>query len=385
MTKLYVIYSGAVGFSGQTAAVEQIIKVLKTEMAVTPFRFPALERGSLFSYITFIIQLLIQWLKVLLISRRKNAIYCFAHGQSYFSYIRIGLLHLYIKKVNPSSKIITTLNGNEFLNWKVEQKMYQRFQKLLINSHFITATGPGVKLGVERMGIAPEKIVIINNPCEIPFIKDNSLKNKWYNKDNEPIKILHLSLLIESKGFPEYLEALQLLSKRLGRPVEAIICGPMVTTKFCSRFKGDEDKANWIEKMVGKINQSPRVKIKWIKGAKGYEKISLYQNAHLFVFPSSFPVESQPLVLIEAMANGCAIISSKVGEIRHFLNDENAVLLDNLSPINIATEMEGLISAPDQTRRLAVAAFESCKFKFSLDEYKKNWTQLITNFNNFKP
>jgi glycosyltransferase involved in cell wall biosynthesis len=63
------------------------------------------------------------------------------------------------------------------------------------------------------------------------------------------------------------------------------------------------------------MNQSGRIQLEWIRGARGAEKQALFEQAQIFVLPTQYPVEAQPLAVLEAMAHGCAIVTTDVGEL----------------------------------------------------------------------
>ncbi|RED96148.1 glycosyltransferase family 4 protein [Marinoscillum furvescens] len=377
--KVEVIYCGSLGFSGQTTAIAKIKEVIDhspMDININQTEFPAIDRSNRITAFKSLIKILVLWVKIFKSVTSTTNIYCFGHGQSFFSLIRLGIPHLIIHYFKKSSYKITTLHGNEFLNWSNQSLLFRTFKFFLLKSNFIVVTGPTVRRAIIEMGIPSSAVKVINNPCEVNYIPNKEFAQKW--KHTTPLKILHLSLLIESKGFPLYLKALQKFAQDVKVPVEATLCGPLVSTKFCTQFKDERDKEDWIKRTIKDINKSsPNLKVSWINGAKGAAKEKLFKEAHIFVFPSTFPVESQPLVLIEAMASGCAIISSKVGEITSFLNPHNAILLDNVNVESISTKLKELTIQPDKAKLLAQKSLDESTTKFSLDNYRTNWLNVI--------
>ena len=130
-----------------------------------------------------------------------------------------------------------------------------------------------------------------------------------------------------------------------------------------------------IESLISKTNNDGRINVLWIKGAYSTEKQELFKKTHIFVFPSR--IEAQPLVLIEAMASGCAIISSKAGLIPSMLGDNAAVLLENLSHEEIAKQTANLINNQHERNSLAQTALERFRKLFSSSIYEKNWNNLF--------
>lgn len=378
--KVMVIYTGAIQFSGQTAAAQRIASCLSEveSMKVGTLEFPILNRSEqniLKRYCPFSLRLIKTTLSGAFLAL-SSSIVIFAHGQSMGSLLRMGPLHSLVLLFKGSGKIISTTNGNEFLSWEMKSLKNRMFGWFMRKSQVVTCTGPNVKQGFIKLGVLEKQVEIVKNPCEIDFIEQLTIKEKFDFSKEEPIRLLHLSLLIESKGFPEFVEAVLSLAKEDQLKIDAVLCGPLFTTAFCTRFPDPESKREWIESKIAEINQSQNVRMRWIEGARGLEKQQLFRDAQCFIFPSSFPVESQPLVLIEAMASGCAIISSTTGEIKSLLSPEQAILNDTLSTSKIADLLKRLAADKEKMFDLASKSRQAAD-EYSLENYKIHWNELV--------
>jgi glycosyltransferase involved in cell wall biosynthesis len=254
----------------------------------------------------------------------------------------------------------------------------------LNSSNKVTVLGEKQKDKLVQLGLSREKILVVPNSCNMAIVP-NQFIDKKHNDIISPINLLHLSLLIESKGFMIYLEALELLSrKKLNQPLKAILCGPITFSPFCHRFKNADDKKAWIERKVGLINRisDGRVTVEWIPGAGGLQKQKLFEDAHIFVFPSYFPVEAQPIVLLEALATGSAIITSTVGEIPSTLNHDCAVFIEKPEPQIIADEIYKLIINPEKRIEMAINGLELIKGPLSLDSHISTWHTIFDEIQN---
>ena len=96
------------------------------------------------------------------------------------------------------------------------------------------------------------------------------------------------------------------------------------------RFTTAQAATEWIQRRCEEINASAAVRIEWVQGAFGREKDELFRHAHIFVLPSK--TEGQPLVLLEALASGCAVIATNVGGIPETVDADTAILLEHGGP-----------------------------------------------------
>jgi hypothetical protein len=334
------------------------------------------SRNTLIAISVFAFELFHAWLNIFLLIFQREPIVYFNHGQSIPSFIRMGLPHLILKKVKPSARIITSLHGNVFMGWDNSSKELKLFKHILHASNIITVLGDNQLNKIVALGIDRENIRVVKNTIALDIVDEKKLPLP----DKSPIKILHLSLLIESKGYPEYLEALEILSKNdvIDTPLEAIICGPLSFTAYCRRFTTPEKKNKWIDEKVDRINSGGLVKIQRINGAFGEEKQQLFSEADIFVFPSKFPVEAQPLVLLEAMSSGCAIITSSVGEIPSTVDLSCAIVLSDPDKVKIADSIKILVNDSEMRLKMQSQSVKRAKEYFSVERYVKDWEEIFS-------
>jgi len=292
------------------------------------------------------------------------------------SFLRIAVWLFPVKIIRRDLKVITSLNGSLFMGWAKKDIKTKFFLWFLKDSKFVTVLGEKQKNKLLWFGLDEKKVIIVPNACELKTVTEDFVRNKHSRKK---ITVLHLSLLIESKGFPEYLETAQLIAKEdLTYNVDFILCGPVSFSSFCSRFTTVDEKTKWIENKIEHINSiSDKINVEWIRGAKGKEKEDLFNQAQIFIMPTTFPVEAQPLVLLEAMAGGCSIISSNVGEIETVLNNNNSVLINDVRPEIIKSELLSLIKNREKRMQIALIGLKDIKGSLSLKNYGHKWDKLI--------
>lgn len=111
-----------------------------------------------------------------------------------------------------------------------------------------------------------------------------------------------------------------------------------------------------------------------------YETIpNYYAIADVAAVPSLWE-EPFALTALEAMASGLPVIATKTGGLPEVVDDSCAILLDkdNHLPRNIAQSILHLFEDHELHRKMSIASFHRAA-KFKIDNYWKNFNQLINN------
>jgi len=391
MKNIYLAYIIPKSFSGQSAATELIIKGLSPNgyvFKILPlYAVERSGRNKLFAFINLIIKSF-QIVPVLfeLLKDSKPVLYINL-GQGYASFARVLWWYSPIRFFKKNLVSVISLHGSSFMNHKISNNITKLFVHILKTAEIVTVLGQKQKQKLESFGIQSDKILIIRNACEIDVMPLSNKLAKQRLESNQTVNLLYLSLLVESKGFIEYLEAIESLAlSETPKRIKAVLCGPIVRTTFCSRFTSKQAMKTWIEKKIDAINSISieNVNVEWINGAKGDEKSLLFNEAHIFVFPTYYPNEAQPLVLLEALSAGCAIITSKIGEIPSTLNDQVAILLDEVNTNSVCDSIKKYIS-DDLLRIDSVNNGHNLLIEsLSMEKYIKNWMSIFEQLINSK-
>ena len=182
-----------------------------------------------------------------------------------------------------------------------------------------------------------EKFVFVNNG--LPLCRPRNLE-----KDTRKnFTVLYLSNLIESKGYLDIIRSVVLIKEK------------NLLSNFHFHFAGDfmlnaaQDKSySTIEEarilffnLIEDNDLSSYVTYHGI--VQGEEKNSLLANADVFLLPSYYNVEAQPLTIIEAMAFGCAIFSTNYRGISDMLIDGfNGKYIESENPVDLANKLKEL-------------------------------------------
>lgn len=153
-----------------------------------------------------------------------------------------------------------------------------------------------------KMGYPKEK-------CSVEYtFHDFSISDHISKKNNKKLKILFVGSLDNRKGIVDLLLALSKLKKEKW---ELTICG-MLT---------DES----IRKTYNELISEMQDKVTFRGYVSGEKKRRVFEEADVLILPSYG--EGMPIVIMEAMASGCAIISTKVGAIPEVIRENNGVLI----------------------------------------------------------
>lgn len=195
---------------------------------------------------------------------------------------------------------------------------------------------------VEELGVDQSKVRIVINGVPAPARARRELQPA------APVRVLFLGNLMERKGVSDLLVALA--DPRLSN------CA------WVAQFAGGGDKAHY-EALSGSLGLAGRVEfVGWADQARAAD---LLAAADLLVLPSYD--EGLPLVILEALAYGIAVVCTPVGEIPHVLRDRvDAYFVTPGDRDEIASTLLALIEQPELLRRLEKAGPELYRQCFSI-------------------
>jgi glycosyltransferase involved in cell wall biosynthesis len=209
--------------------------------------------------------------------------------------------------------------------------------------------------------IAKDLIYIVRNGIPDPFPNGVNISERAV-----PPRVLFIGNLIESKGPIVLLQALAEL-KREGQIFGADVVGawypPLTQSVFIKRLQ--DLKLMDIVKLHGPVY--------------GEKKYKLLSDASIFAFPTFYPNEAFPLVILEAMAAGLAVISTRHGGIPDMIIDGETGLL--VPPRKIAPLVSALRSAitdPILRIRLGQAARAAFERQYNLVRFEMDLTTVFS-------
>ncbi len=211
-------------------------------------------------------------------------------------------------------------------------------------------------------GLIPnEKIFVCENGVEDEIFatkKEIEEKIKRFKKD-DTIRVLYLSNLMEAKGIFDLLEAIKIM-KNEGKKIHLDVAGAIelnIKNKISKYFKELPDEITYHGVVSGKK-----------------KKDFLLEN-YIFCLPTYYPNEGQPISILEAMANGCAIVTTDHGGIKDIVNEEYGIFVEKNSPSSAA---EGIEKAMMDFSARSEMAWKVAKDNYSLDQFVNRVTEVLS-------
>ena len=370
------------GFSGQAKATDLIVDGLNPKGVVcVRGLLPYLDRSGLLpvsiSGVSLFAKLLRVYWRFLCERLPEGGAIHLSLGLTRFALLRdyVALICASLFARGRVRKVVA-LHGSVFTEWPTNSLNAQLLRSVIRCAGCVTCLGSSHRQALINLGVPSEKIEIVSNTCEYDGIEESDVTEKQASS-NQLLECLFLSSLTDTKGYPEYLEALEMVGSVDGAPIHAVLCGPIMMDAYRKRFETYDEAKVWIEQKVASINESDRVQAEWIPGARGSEKKALFEQAQIFVLPTQYPVEAQPLAVIEAMAHGCAIVTTDVGELLSTVNDESAIVLSAPTPDSVKQSIISLGEDEQLRLRLSQAALNQFKLKFNRERYVQRWADLL--------
>lgn len=210
-------------------------------------------------------------------------------------------------------------------------------------------------------GLVPEeKVSVVPN--------GNDMRFNFAGRDlsrNEHITILFLSNLIESKGFKDVLHSVK----------DVIAEHDNVRYVFAGDWRRHQDKIE-CENYIKRENIQNYVEFPGT--VTGAEKVELFQDTDIFVFPTYYPMEGHPWVIVEAMASGLPIITTDQGCIREsVIHGKNGYIVPHKDPKAIAERTSQFIKEPELRKKMGLRSRELYEANFTKEHFVKRMIDAV--------
>ncbi len=208
---------------------------------------------------------------------------------------------------------------------------------------FICVSSDVMDFARGRLHITDDKCVIIGNGVDFAFFQDS----RDSERDFSAINGLTIARITQQKGIDILIAALAQIPD---------------TIEWQWKFVGDTPEPAYSERVQNRARElGIDNKIQWVGFVKRENIIDYYRGANLFALPSRW--EGQANVVIEAMAAGVPVISSRTDGISDLAtrNEASLTLVSDNTPEEWQKAIERLWNDPDTLRTQISAGIDVAK------------------------
>lgn len=361
--------------TGVSLAFDLLIKGLydrKLEYEVVDFlKFGKTKKSGSFNFkksFSTIYSIFEVWIKV---SSCKT--YYSTMSTSLFGFIR-DLLIVTFAKIN-NKRIILHLHGGGF------EEFYEKSPKLfkflirfnLKNTDRIIVLGELLKNQFYCVGdFIQEKLVVVPNGLTLGVSEPNRRVKSIKNIRSK--EILYLSNMMPTKGYKDLIKGIEILKDKGFDDIHLNLCGGFydAKTEKDNEIKSEKDLLIYL-KNLGLENF-----ITYHGEVLGDYKIEHLEKAHLFILPTYYPWEGQPLSIIEAMAFATPVISTYHKGIPELIkNARTGYFVEARSPEQIASSITKIFSDLDDYENMSRQSRVMYEEKFKQEVHLEKLINII--------
>ena len=221
----------------------------------------------------------------------------------------------------------------------------------------------------------PNRLRVVPNGIDGTFAQEFPIP-KTLPRDGGAVKLLYLSNLMPTKGYGVLLEACSHLKSVSSLPFECHFCGTFITAACEGENRNSEAMQADFMKRINDCHLSNRV---FYHGTvMGAEKALFLRDCHVFILPTAYPWEGQPISIIEAMAAGMPILSTAYQGIPDMLRDGcNGYFIPPSDPDTIASAIERTVSDPQAYSRMSLNSLRRFKEYFTAEKHLQRLLSVI--------
>jgi glycosyltransferase involved in cell wall biosynthesis len=276
-------------------------------------------------------------------------------GQTFFGIVKYSPFILLALLLNKPYLIHLHGNylGKEFMQLKGIKKNIFRF--LISKARFGIALSHSLKENFKGL-LKEDNIAVIENFADADLFISNSNQ-----KDYQFPKILFLSNLIKEKGILDVLDAL-ILMKRKNISFSAVLAGQM-----------EEEIKELIKGKINELGES----VKYYPVVLGELKKQVLSEANIFILPTYYSMEGQPISVLEAMASGNAVMCTRIPGITDIANENQVIFVDKQNPEEIAAHLEALSNNMNRIKEYSTTNFNFADSRFRIEHFGEKIIELF--------
>jgi glycosyltransferase involved in cell wall biosynthesis len=267
---------------------------------------------------------------------------------------------------------VVHMHGGNFRGFYEQQPAPYRavIRRALNHCSRIIVLGPSLRVDFSMVSDWETKTVIVPNPCDVPLLSPRPVP-----KPGGKIRILFLSNLVIEKGYLETLSAGTRLAELLpDYDIEVHLAGA-----FMAMLEGFPSRQAREEDFQARLRQAQRANLKTVYHGvvQGEAKEKLFAESDVFVLPTRYIFEGQPISILEALSSALPVVATAHRGIPDVLAPSHKrCLVPPEDSEAIAQTIAGLIREPgryEEASRDARAQGE----KFRLEQHLERMNEVL--------
>ncbi|MDC3367784.1 glycosyltransferase family 4 protein [Flavobacteriaceae bacterium] len=204
----------------------------------------------------------------------------------------------------------------------------------------------------------------------------NAVSKKLENLDiafPKENRILFLSNIMLCKGIIEFLTASKQLLKD-DNSIRIDIAGDFMSDNYLNK---NQIKKKFFDLFEDLINNFPG-RIFYHGPVSGIKKVDLLKSSSIFILPTYYPTEAYPISIIEAMASGNAIVTTKHNYLEKIISKKNGETIQIKDSNQIVSTIKNLFSDQQKLQIIQRNNLIQSK-KHNLDNHLSELYKIIIN------
>jgi glycosyltransferase involved in cell wall biosynthesis len=333
--------------TGNSLAVSVLLESLQDSFEFSTIDLSRPFNSGLWNRFKRIYKLLSTFRQVYYLKKNVDSIY-FTVSESFMGNLKdICLFIICFDRLND---MIIHLHGGAGMRQILKANKYLSYINFIFLRRLkgIIVLGPSfIDLYSDRISLS--KIHIVPNfSQETLFIQEKDLINKF--QSISPLRVVYISNFNAGKGYFEIVKAYKQLCDELREKIKI---------DFAGDFESDKEKSSFLNSIKGYDN------LLYLGKVYNEAKTNLFFSSHVFVLPTYYKYEGQPISILEAYSSGCVVVTTNhSGIIDIFKCGVNGFEVEKKSVNSLSDCFIRLISCnSSELQKMAFNNYsEACKF-----------------------
>lgn len=277
-----------------------------------------------------------------------------------FAFIRDFSYSLILKMLNP--KIIYHLRTQITSKEKNHKLKNLIFNNALKNSDVIVL-GKEMEENITSY-LNNTNTYILPNTISTSIKEEEFLEIEKARMHESKLRLVFISNMMKSKGWPKTLMAANILQQQ--------------NIDFILNFAGSWPSKNEEEEFFNLVEEYKlQGKINYLGHINKQQKKEVFSDTDVMIFPTEYPYEALPRVIIEAYEYGIPVVSTKNGSIPSMIiHEQTGYLLNENTPMEMADYLKKF-SDKNRLKKMGRSARHRFLSKYEISVFSKNFQQII--------